>query len=125
MADPGPAPHGALEQLLASRLEILWPEQVVEALLPKALPQKEREVPLQARTQKRAALQSRPNGARLREALEQAKAAGAISGRREAAALLGMSGAQLSKLENGHKSLPERELQRCLNLLEARKRGRS
>jgi hypothetical protein len=125
MADPGPAPHGALEQLLASRLEILWPEQVVEALLPKALPQKEREAPLQARTQKRAALQSRPNGARLREALEQAKASGVISGRREAADRLGMSVAQLSKLENGHKPLPERELQRCLNLLGTLRPGRS
>lgn len=125
MGDPGPAPHGALEQLLASRLEIHWPEPVVEAMHQKALPQKEREATFQARSQQRAALQSRPNGTRLREALEQAKASGAISGRREASALLGMSVAQLSKLENGHKPLPERELQRCLNLLEARKRGRS
>jgi hypothetical protein len=129
MGDPGPAPHGALEQLLASRLEIHWPEPVVEALPfhQKALPQREREreAVSQARTQQRAALQSRPNGARLREALEQAKASGAISGRREAAERLGMSGAQLSKLENGHKPLPERELQRCLNLLRTLKPGRS
>lgn len=125
MGDPGPAPHGALEQLLASRLEIHWPEPVVEAMHQKALPQKEREASFQARTQKRAALQSRPNGARLREALEQAKASGAISGRREAADRLGMSVAQLSKLENGHKPLPERELQRCLNLLGTLKPGRS
>jgi hypothetical protein len=125
MGDPGPAPHGALEQLLASRLEIHWPEPVVEAIHQKALPQKEREATFQARTQQRAALQSRPNGARLREALEQAKASGAISGRREAADRLGMSVAQLSKLENGHKPLPERELQRCLNLLGTLKPGKS
>jgi hypothetical protein len=125
MGDPGPAPHGALEQLLTSRLEIHWPEPVVEALHQKALPQKEREATFQARSQKRAALQSRPNGARLREALEQAKASGAISGRREAAERLGMSVAQLSKLENGHKPLPERELQRCLNLLGTLRPGRS
>jgi len=124
MESPPPLSHGALEQLLASRLEIQWPEVVVEAMNQKALPQREREAALQVRQQKKA-LQSRPNGARLKEALEQAKASGAISGRREAAALLGMSVAQLSKLENNHKSLPERELQRCLNLLEARKRGRS
>jgi hypothetical protein len=127
MEDPGSAPYGALQQLLASRLDIHWPEPVVEALPfhQKALPQREREAASQARTQQRAALQSRPNGTRLKEALEQAKTSGAISGRREASALLGMSVAQLSKLENGHKPLSERELQRCLNLLEARKRGRS
>lgn len=125
MEDPGPAPHGALEQLLASRLEIIWPEPVVEAIHQKALPQREREATSKARREQRASIQSRPNGARLKEALERAKASGAISGRRQAAARLGMSPGQLSKLENGHASLPERELQRCLNLLETLVRGRS
>jgi hypothetical protein len=117
MEDPGPTPHGALEQLLASRLEIIWPEPVVEAIHQKALPQRERE--------QRETLQSRPNGARLKEALEKAKASGAIKGRRQAAGRLQISVAQLSKLENGHKPLPERELQRYLRLLETLPTGRS
>ena len=125
MEDPGPAPHGALEQLLASRLEIIWPEPVVEAIHQKALPQREREATSKARREQRATLQSRPNGARLKEALEKAKASGAIKGRRQAAGRLGISVAQLSKLENGHKPLPERELQRCLRLLETLPTGRS
>jgi hypothetical protein len=118
MANPGPAPHGALEQLLASRLEILWPEPVVEAIHQKALPQREREAVTKARREQRAVLQSRPNGTRLKEALDQAKAAGRITGRRQAAKRFQMSVGQLSKLENGKSPLPERELQRCLALLE-------
>jgi hypothetical protein len=125
MEPPPPVGHGALEQLLASRLEIHWPEPVVEAIHQKALPQREREAALQVRQQQKKALQSRPNGARLKEALEKAKASGAITGRREAADRLGISVAQLSKLENGHKPLPERELQRCLALLETFRPGRS
>jgi hypothetical protein len=125
MEDPGPTPHGALDQLLASRLEIIWPEPVVEAIHQKALPQREREATSKARREQRASIQSRPNGARLKEALEKAKASGAIKGRRQAASRLGMSPGQLNKLENGHKPLPERELQRCLRLLETLTSGRS
>jgi hypothetical protein len=36
-----------------------------------------------------------------------------------------MSPGQLSKLENGGKPLSERELQRCLNLLETLKRRKA
>jgi regulator of protease activity HflC (stomatin/prohibitin superfamily) len=125
MEDPGPTPHGALEQLRASRLEIIWPEPVVEAIHQKALPQREREATSKARREQRETLQSRPNGARLKEALEKAKASGAIKGRRQAAGRLQISVAQLSKLENGHKPLPERELQRYLRLLETLPTGRS
>jgi hypothetical protein len=125
MTDPGPVGHGALERLLASRLVIHWPELVVEAMHQKALPQREKEATRQIRREQRSAIQSRPNGARLKEALEQAKAEGAITGRRQAADRLGMSPGQLSKLENGGKPLSERELQRCLNLLETLKRRKA
>lgn len=118
MTEPGPVGQGALEELLAARLEILWPEPVVEAMHQKALPQREREAVFQARTQQRAALQSRPNGARLREALEQAKASGAIQSHAQAADRLGISTAYLSLLLNGKRDLPLQKLQRFLTLLE-------
>lgn len=125
MADPGPVGHGALEKLLASRLLIHWPELVVDAMHQKALPQREKETTRQLRREQRSAIQSRPNGARLKEALEQAKAEGSITGRRQAADRLGMSPSQLSKLENGGKPLSRDELQRCLNLLETLKRRKT
>lgn len=125
MAEPGPVGHGALERLLASRLVIHWPELVVDAMHQKALPQREKETTRQLRRDQRSAIQSRPHGARLKEALEQAKAEGTITGRRQAADRLGMSPSQLSKLENGGKPLSRDELQRCLNLLETLKRRKA
>jgi hypothetical protein len=120
MGEAGTVPHKALEQLLASRLVIHFPEEVTETLH-KALPQQERKAlpgPRREKRQERVEHQSRPPAVRLKEALEQAKASGAITGRRQVAERLGMSVGQLSKLENGHYPLPERELRRCLALLE-------
>ena len=125
MGDPGSVLPGALEQLLASRLVIHWPELVVEAIHQKALPQRERETTFQARQQQRATLQSRPNGARLREALEQAKASGAIQSRAQAAARLQISTAYLSLLVNGKRDLSTQKLQRFLALLETFRPGKS
>jgi hypothetical protein len=121
MGEAGPTPPKALEELLASRLVIHFPEEVAEALqaalpveerkaLPRPQPEKRKE-----RTEQR---QSRPNSVRLKEALEHAKASGAITGRRQVAERLQLSVSQLSKRENGHIPLPERELKRCLALLE-------
>ncbi|MFM7676500.1 MAG: helix-turn-helix domain-containing protein [Synechococcus sp.] len=120
MGQPGPTPPKALEQLLASRLVIHFPETVATSLR-KALPHQERKALPRTRPenrQERTEQQRRPNSVRLKEALEQAKASGAITGRRQVAERLGMSVGQLSKLENGHYPLPERELKRCLALLE-------
>jgi DNA-binding transcriptional regulator YiaG len=121
--DGSPAPHGALEMLLNSRVEIHWPEKVVEARHRKPLAQiQERETQKLIRQTQARLLNQRPtdNAAQLRTARE-------ATGRamREIAPLLGISQAQLSKLETGKKPLPETELRRCLALLETLKRRKA
>jgi DNA-binding transcriptional regulator YiaG len=121
--DASPAPHGALEMLLNSRVEIHWPEKVVEARHQKPLAQiQERETQKLIRQTQARLLNQRPtdNAAQLRTARE-------ATGRsmREVAPLLGISQAQLSKLETGKKPLPETELRRCLALLETLRRRRA
>jgi len=121
--DGSPAPHGALELLLNSRVEIHWPEKVVEARFRRPMAQiQERETQKLIRQTQARLLNQRPtdNAAQLRTARE-------ATGRsmREVAPLLGISQAQLSKLETGNKPLPEAELRRCLALLEALKRRKA
>jgi len=121
--DGSPAPHGALEMLLNSRVEIHWPEKVVEARFRKPMAQiQERETQKLIRQTQARLLNQRPtdNAAQLRTARE-------ATGRsmREVEPLLGISQAQLSKLETGNKPLPEAELRRCLALLETLKRRKA
>ena len=109
--------------LLNSRVEIHWPEKVVEARHQRPLAQiQERETQKLIRQTQARLLNQRPtdNAAQLRTARE-------ATGRsmREVAPLLGISQAQLSKLETGKKPLPEAELKRCLALLETMKRRRA
>lgn len=121
--EPGTAPRGALELLLNSRVEIHWPEKVVEARYRKPLAtiQEQENHRLIRQQQARLLNQRLPdNAAKLKAARE---ASGLTQ--RDAAPLLGMSQAQLCKLENAAKGLPESELRRCLALLETvKRRGR-
>jgi hypothetical protein len=121
--EPGPAPHKALETLLASRLVIHWPEPVVEGRHQKTRALAEQRADRKAYRKTQAALR-KPLGALLREAVESAKRSGGVQSQNEAAAALGMSAGQLSKLINGRKPLSEKELERCQNLLAARSRSR-
>jgi hypothetical protein len=121
--EPGPAPHKALETLLASRLVIHWPEPVVEARHQKTRALAEQRADRKAYRKTQAALR-KPLGALLREAVESAKRSGAVRSQNDAAKVLDFSPGQLSKLINGKKSLSERELERCQNLLAATSRSR-
>jgi DNA-binding XRE family transcriptional regulator len=118
--EAGTAPRGALEQLLNSRVEIHWPEKVVEARLRKPLAEiQEQQARRLIHQQQARLLNQRPtdNAAKLKAARE-------VSGltQRNAAALLGMSQKKLCFLETGKTGLPEAELRRCVALLETIKR---
>lgn len=121
--EAGTAPRGALEMLLNSRVEIHWPERVVEARYREPLAKvQERETRKLVRQQQARLLNQRPtdNAAKLKAARE---ASGLTQ--RDAAPLLGISQSQLCKLENGAKGLPEAQLRSCLALLETvKRRGR-
>ncbi len=121
--EAGTAPRGALDMLLNSRVEIHWPEQVVEARYREPLAKvQERETRRLIRQQQARLLNQRPtdNAAKLKAARE---ASGLTQ--RAAAPLLGMSAGQLGRLEVGSRPLPEPELRRCVALLETvKRRGR-
>ena len=109
--------------LLNSRVEIHWPEKVVEARHRKPLAEiQEQQTRRLIRQQQARLLNQRPtdNAAKLKAARE---AAGLTQS--EAGKLLTISQSQLSKLENGKDPLPEDELRRCVTLLETvKRRGR-
>lgn len=108
----GPAPHGALEQLLKGRLTVGWPAPVLEAATTSKADTASRTLVAQVRSPKGRAARGTPNGALLKEAREAAKL-----NQRAAAALLGMSQAQLSKLEGSQKALTRNDLDRYLEQL--------
>ena len=118
--EDGTAPRGALEQLLNSRVEIHWPEKVVEARHRKPLAEiQEQQTRRLIHQQQARLLNQRPtdNAAKLKAARE---ASGLTQ--RNAAALLAMSQKKLCFLETGKTGLPEAELRRCVALLETIKR---
>jgi DNA-binding transcriptional regulator YiaG len=118
--EAGTAPSGALELLLNSRVEIHWPEKVVEARHRKPLAEiQEQQARRLIRQQQARLLNQRPtdNAAKLKAARE---ASGMTQ--RAAAPLLGISQAQISKLENGKDALPEAELNSYVALLETVRR---
>jgi len=126
-AGAGPTPNGALDKLLGTWVTIVWPERVVEARHATALRKVEERQDKRTYRQRRALTASppKPAGAVLREAIEQAKQEGFTTGYRDLAPQLGVSAGQLSKLVNGKKELPERELQRMLTLLGVRRHQRT
>lgn len=116
------APHGALELLLNSRVEIHWPEKVVEARLRKPLAQiQERETQKLIRQTQARILNQRPtdNAARLKAAIE---ATGLTQ--REVAPRLGISKGYLGQLVTGKKALTLEKLRTYLALLETATRRR-
>lgn len=120
-------PNGALAKLLAAWVTIHWPERVVEARHASALRKVEerQEKRIYRSRQALAAAPEKPNGAILREAIEQAKREGLTDGYRDLAPLLGTNPAQLSRMVNGKKEVPQRDLERMLKLLGVRRRQRS
>lgn len=118
--DGSPAQHGALETLLNSRVEIHWPEKVVEARFRKPLAQiQERETQRLIRQTQTRLLNQRPtdNAAQLKTARE----ATGMS-QREVAPRLGIARGYLSQLESGAKPLTREKLRSLLALLGTLKR---
>lgn len=114
------APHGALELLLNSRVEIHWPEKVVEARLQKPRAQiQERETQKLIRQTQARLLNQRPtdNAAQLKAAIE---ATGLTQ--RAVAPRLGISKGYLGQLVTGKKALTREKLRTYLALLETLKR---
>lgn len=117
------APHGALDLLLNSRVEIHWPEKVVEARLQKPLAQiQERENQKLIRQTQARLLNQRPtdNAAQLKAAIE---ATGLTQ--RAVAPRLGISKGYLGQLVTGKKGLPLEKLRTYLALLETLKRRKA
>ena len=117
------APHGALELLLNSRVEIYWPEKVVEARHRKPLAQiQEKETQRLVKQTQARLLNQRPtdNAAQLKAALE---ATGLTQ--REVAPRLGISKGYLGQLATGAKPLPMAKLKTYLALLETLKRRKA
>jgi DNA-binding transcriptional regulator YiaG len=117
------APHGALELLLNSRVEIYWPEKVVEARHRKPLAQiQEKETQRLVKQTQARLLNQRPtdNAAQLKAALE----ATGLS-QREVAPRLGISKGYLGQLATGAKPLPMAKLKTYLALLETLKRRKA
>ena len=121
--DGSPAQHGALETLLNSRVEIHWPEKVVEARFRKPLAQiQERETQRLIRQTQTRLLNQRPtdNAAQLKTARE----ATGMS-QREVAPRLGIARGYLSQLESGAKPLTREKLRSLLALLDTVKRRKA
>ena len=121
--DGSPAQHGALETLLNSRVEIHWPEKVVEARFRKPLAQiQERETQRLIRQTQTRLLNQRPtdNAAQLKTARE----ATGMS-QREVAPRLGIARGYLSQLESGAKPLTREKLRSLQALLETVKRRKA
>jgi len=117
--DGSPAQHGALETLLNSRVEIHWPEKVVEARFRKPMAQiQERETQRLLRQTQTRLLNQRPtdNAAQLKTARE----ATGMS-QREVAPRLGIARGYLSQLESGAKPLTRERLKSLQALLETLK----
>jgi hypothetical protein len=116
------APHGALELLLNSRVEIHWPEKVVEARLQKPLAQiQERETQRLIRQTQARLLNQRPtdNANQLQAAIKETGLT-----QREVAPRLGISKGYLGQLVTGKKALTREKLRSYLALLETLKRRR-
>ena len=121
--DGSPAQHGALETLLNSRVEIHWPEEVVEARFRKPLAQiQERETQRLIRQTQTRLLNQRPtdNAAQLKTARE----ATGMS-QRKVAPRLGIARGYLSQLESGAKPLTREKLRSLLALLDTVKRRKA
>ena len=121
--DGSPAQHGALETLLNSRVEIHWPEKVVEARFRKPLAQiQERETQRLIRQTQTRLLNQRPtdNAAQLKTARE----ATGMS-QRKVAPRLGIARGYLSQLESGAKPLTREKLRSLLALLDTVKRRKA
>lgn len=111
----GPAPHGALEQLLKGRLTVGWPLPVLEAATSSKAEAGSKALAAQVKNPRHAAgraTRGTPNGTLLKQAREAAQL-----NQRAAAALLGVSQAQLSKLEGSQKTLTRNDLDRYLEQL--------
>jgi DNA-binding XRE family transcriptional regulator len=112
----GPAPHGALEQLLKGHLTVGWPAPVLEAATNSKAAASSEALAAQVRSPRVLAsskpARGKPNGTLLKEARQ---AAGLTQ--RSAAGVLGLSQGQLCKLEGGLKALPRTELDRHLEQL--------
>lgn len=121
--DGSPAQHGALETLLNSRVEIHWPEKVVEARFRKPMAQiRERETQKLIRQTQARLLNQRPtdNAAQLKAARE----ATGMS-QREVAPRLGIARGYLSQLESGAKPLTREKLRSLQALLETLKKKKA
>jgi len=109
----GPAPHGALEQLLKGRLTVGWPLPVLEASTSSKAAAESQALVAQVRTPRiGAAPRGKPSGALLKEARQ---AAGL--NQRAAAELLGLSQSTYNRVETCQRPLPRTELNRYLEQL--------
>jgi len=114
----GPAPHGALEQLLKGRLTVGWPLPVLEASTSSKAAAESQALVAQVRTPRAgAAPRGKPSGAVLKEARQ---AAGL--NQRDAAGLLGLSQSTYNRVETCQRPLPRTELNRYLEQLAAHSR---
>lgn len=132
----GPAPHGALEQLLKGRITVGWPTPVLEAStaskaaetsaalaaqISKGRPTDVRPtlsavaqlprapIPLQISEPGERPRRGKPNGVLLKEARTAAKLS-----QRSAASLLGVSLSTFNRMETGNRPLPRNDLDRYL-----------
>jgi hypothetical protein len=126
LADEGRMPKGATDKLLQSWVVIHWPEDV-QALRQGAALKAVEEQPKNTLppAMRRSSLlppakEIPPNAIKLKKLLAWAKAEGLYKNMRELAPILQISQGQISKLQNGHTELTDRELVRIEKLLGVR-----
>jgi DNA-binding XRE family transcriptional regulator len=120
----GPAPHGALEQLLKGHLTVGWPVPVLEAATSSKAAASSEALAAQVRNPKALASGKAPGGKPSGTLLKEARKAAGLN-QRDAADLLGLGKSTYNRMETCQRPLPRTELNRYLEqLVEHRRRER-
>lgn len=120
----GPAPHGALEQLLKGHITVGWPAPVLEAATNSKAAASSEALAAQVRSPRALASGKAPGGKPSGTLLKEARKAAGLN-QRDAADLLGLGKSTYNRMETCQRPLPRTELNRYLEqLAEHRRRER-